>query len=267
LLRRGLFEQFIFGSSYAWFYNSQMKEPGQKRNNWYVNANMDMSGNLLYLFSKAVNLEQTVDDEYRIFGKGFSQFARADIDLRYYHNLGAGQRLATRLIAGLGLPYGNSTSLPYLKLFTIGGSNSIRAFHPRSLGPGAYLPPDSLAGGFNIYQSGEMKLELSAEYRFAITPVFKGAVFADAGNIWRVSDSETAPGGVFRRSTFLGQMALGSGVGLRIDATLFVLRFDFAIPLAIPGSGNEGFFDPIQLLDRQWRRDKLVFNLAIGYPF
>ncbi len=267
LLRRGLFEQFIIGSGYSWFYNSQLKEPGQRSHHWYVNANLDVSGNLPYLISEAISLKQTADNEYQIFGKGFSQFTRADIDLRYYHNLGAGQRLATRLIAGLGMPYGNSTSLPYLKLFAIGGSNSIRAFHPRSLGPGTYVPPDSLSGGFNIYQSGEMKLELSAEYRFAISSIFKGAVFADAGNIWRINENASIPGGMFRWSTFLGQMALGSGVGLRIDATLFVLRFDFAIPLAIPGSGREGFLDPIQPLNRQWRRDNLVFNLAIGYPF
>lgn len=267
LLRRGLFEQFILGAEYSLFYNTQHKEAGPATNDLYFNANVDLSGNVPYLLFGLFNFSRTHDGEYQVFSKGFSQFARTDFDFRYYRRFGDGQRLATRLLLGVGLPYGNSTSLPYLKLFTIGGSNSIRAFHPRTLGPGAYAPPDSLAGGFNIYQSGEIKLEMNAEYRFDITSILKGAIFADAGNIWRIQDDENTPGGQFRWSSFPGQIALGAGAGLRIDATLFILRFDFAIPLAIPYSGHDGFLDPVQPLNRQWRRDKLVFNLAIGYPF
>jgi outer membrane protein insertion porin family len=264
--RRGLFEQFIMGSQYSFFYNSQQKPGEQRVQDIYFNMNLDVSGNLAYLIAdKVVNASRSADGDYQVFGQGFSQYSRADIDLRYYRRLGDGHRLAARLIAGAGLPYGNSEHLPYVKLFTIGGVNSIRAFHPRTLGPGAYNPPDSLAGRFNPYQTGELKLEVNLEYRFNITGMLKGAVFADAGNIWRLEADENTPGGEFRRDMFLKQLALGAGAGIRIDVTFFVLRLDFAFPLAIPY--NDRFPEPVQPLKRQWRRDNLVFNLAIGYPF
>ncbi len=266
LQQRGLFEQFIIGSQYSFFYNSQQKSGERRVRDLYFNLNLDVSGNLAYLLAdKLVGASRSEDGDYQVFGQGFSQYTRADVDLRYYQRIGEGNRLAARLIVGAGLPYGNSENLPYVKLFSIGGVNSIRAFHPRSLGPGAYHPPDSLAGRFNPYQTGEIKLETNLEYRFGISQMLKGAVFLDAGNIWRLEDDVQAPGGTFRWNSFLGQMALGAGTGLRFDVTFFVLRFDFAFPLVVPY--RDGFLEPIQPLKRQWRRDNLVFNLAIGYPF
>lgn len=267
LLRRGLFEQFIFGAEYSWFYNSQQRDRERRLNDYYANVNLDLSGNMLGAVSGLFGRARDDDGYHTYFGKGFAQYSKIDFDLRYYRRLGGGQRLATRMIAGLGLPYGNSTSLPYLKLFTIGGSNSLRAFQPRSLGPGAYAPPDSLAGSFNIYQSGEVKLEWNAEYRFDLSAMIKGAVFVDAGNIWRLKPDEQVQGGQFMWDTFISQMALGTGAGIRLDLTFFILRLDMAFPLAVPYRERSGFFEPVQPLKRQWRRDNLVLNLAIGYPF
>jgi outer membrane protein insertion porin family len=170
-------------------------------------------------------------------------------------------------MAGLGVPYGNSNVLPYVKSFTSGGSNGLRAFPPRSVGPGAYVPPDTLLSTLNIYQSGELKLEMNLEYRFSITNIVKGALFADAGNIWNTRERERAPGGKFDSSIFLEQIALGAGFGLRFDVTFFILRLDLAFPLAVPYDSSSGYFQPLQPFERQWRRDNLLLNFAIGYPF
>ncbi len=266
LLRRGLFEQFLLGSEYSFYYNSQLK--GRRKHAWYFNYNIDLSGNTLYLLFDGLGLGEKQDDGgYGILNQSFSQYTKTDFDLRYYLDMGHGQRIASRLIAGVGIPYGNSTTLPYVKLFTIGGSNSIRAFQPRSLGPGAYNPPDTMMTTFNIYQSGEIKLELNVEYRFDLSNIVKGALFADAGNIWNLEEREGAPGGQFKSSEFLNQIALGTGAGLRFDFTFLILRLDLAFPLAVPFDDSPGYFQPIRPLERSWRRDNLVLSFAIGYPF
>ncbi len=266
LFRRGLFEQFLLGSEFSFSWNTQLR--GQQKHAWYFNYNLDLSGNLAYLLLDGLSLGKEGDEgDYEIINRSFSQYSKTDFDIRYYLDLGRGQRLVSRFAAGAGIAYGNSTTLPYVKLFTTGGSNSIRAFHPRSLGPGSYNTPDSLAGTFDIYRSGDMKLEINLEYRFDLTNIIKGAVFADAGNIWNLKEQENVPGGKFDSSEFLSQIALGTGAGLRFDFTFFILRLDLAFPLAIPYDDSPQFFQSIQPFDRQWRRDNLILNLAIGYPF
>jgi outer membrane protein insertion porin family len=265
LLRRGLFEQFLIGSDYTFLYNSQLAD--HRRHDWYFAGNIDLSGNLARLISNLVGAPRGESGDYQIFNQSFSQFSRAEIDLRYYNNLGRTTRLATRFLAGIGLPYGNSEFLPYTKLFVIGGTNSIRAFQPRSLGPGAYEPPDTPGSTLNIYQSGEIKLEMNIEYRFAFNNIIKGALFADAGNIWNLEENENAPGGQFHSDKFLSQIALGTGFGLRFDFTFFLLRLDLAFPLAVPYRNTDGYFQSIRPFEPQWRKDNLILNLAIGYPF
>ena len=264
LLRRGLFEQFIIGSEYSLTYNSQLRE--KRTNDWYFNLNADASGNLARGLLSLVGAGQDEEGSYKILGQAFSQYVRSDLDVRWYHQINRKQRLATRFIAGVGVPIGNSQTLPYVKRFNIGGSNSIRAFQPRSLGPGAYLPPDSLQGRFNLHQSGDIKLELNLEYRFDISRFLKGAFFVDAGNVWRLEEDTLAPGGQFLLDRFYEQIAMGAGTGLRIDVNFFVLRFDFAFPLVVPW--EEGFsLQPIKPFNKDWRRENLIFNLGIGYPF
>ncbi len=267
VLRQGLFEQFIIGGQYGWAYNSRLKSE-ERSNDWYIQLNLDVSGNLAWLLLDQVLGASTGDDGgYGFFNQSFAQYTRADADARYYHQLGEGSRLAFRLFAGAGFPYGNSDVLPYVKQFVIGGSNSVRAFHPRTLGPGTYASETENGGVYNIHQTGDLKLEANVEYRFDITNIFKGAFFVDAGNIWRLKEDEEVPGGEFDSGRFYKQIALGAGTGLRIDTGFFVLRFDFAVPLADPATNNGRYFDEVRLFDRDWRRDHLVFNLGIGYPF
>lgn len=263
LLRQALFEQFILGSEYSFFYNTQLR--GISNDDYYFNLNMDTSGNLAWLIANIAG--EDPEQGMTIFNQSFAQFFKSDIDFRFYHRLTGSTRLATRLIVGAGFPYGNSDHLPYLKQFTIGGTNSIRAFHPRTLGPGSFSPDDTQVGGFNILHAGDLKLEASLEYRFDITSIFKGALFVDAGNVWRMAEDENTPGGKFSSDTFIEQIALGAGTGLRIDVGFFVLRFDFAWPLAIPYSGSPGYIEPMQPFRNNWLLENLVFNLGIGYPF
>ena len=264
--RRGLFEQFLLGSEFSYFYNSQLRR--QRKHSLYFNYNIDLSGNVAWLLLNGLNIADTLEDGgYGIFNQSFSQYARNDFDLRYYLDLGQKQKLVTRLAAGIGIPYGNSSTLPFIKLFTTGGSNSIRAFQPRSVGPGTYSTPDTLQTVFNIYQSGDIKLELNLEYRFSMTRIIKGAIFADAGNVWNLQEREKTPGGKFESSEFLSQLALGTGFGLRLDFTFFLLRLDLAFPLAVPYDDSPGYFQSIRPFNGNWRRENLLLNLAIGYPF
>jgi outer membrane protein insertion porin family len=268
LIRRGLFEQFLLGSEYSYTYNSKLTENGNQ--DWYINLKLDLAGNTPWLLLHNLGLG-SVDDkgEYTIFNQGFSQFTKILTEIRYSFETGNSSNIATRLIAGIGVPYGNSEFLPYTKQLIIGGSHSIRAFHPRTLGPGTFSPVDSDGAILNIYHGGEIKLEMNLEYRFDISSIFKGAVFADAGNIWNLREQEEVPGGKFRSRDFMKQVALGTGIGLRLDFNFFLLRLDLSFPLADPRTLNETgrYFGPVRPLDSSWRRENLILNLAIGYPF
>lgn len=262
-LNRTFSEQLIFGSYYSYRYYS--KPPSTKRYYWYVNPAVEIAGNSLNAFGSVLNLNS--DGQRKVLGIGFSQFAKVDLDLRFYLPLGKDRKVVWRFLGGFGAAYGNSTALPYLKQYFIGGSNSIRAFQARSLGPGTY--ESKQRNGLLIDQSGDIKLESSVEYRTGIYRFIKGAVFLDAGNIWLLRKDEVRrPGGEFLPNKFLNQLAIGTGAGLRFDFTYFILRADLAFPLRNPTlvTGNRWLIDDITF-SKKWRQDNLVLNIAIGYPF
>jgi outer membrane protein assembly factor BamA len=197
----------------------------------------------------------------------YSEFAKTEHDFRYYLKLNDRNRLASRIIIGAGLPYGNSSSLPFIKQFFSGGTNSIRAFRARSLGPGTFrynVDEDS----FLPDQSGDFKLELNAEYRAKLFSIVEGAAFIDAGNIWMANDDPNRPGAVLSKD-FMKELAVGTGVGLRFDLSFLILRGDLAFPIRKPylPDGERWVLNQIDFGNRDWRRENLVFNLAIGYPF
>jgi outer membrane protein assembly factor BamA len=150
----------------------------------------------------------------------------------------------------------------------VGGTNSIRAFVARSIGPGIFSTSDTLNDAY-IDQAGDIKLEASLEYRFDIYKYFKGAVFADAGNIWLVNDDPQRPGGKFNMDTFYEEIYIGSGVGFRFDFSIIVLRIDLAAKIRKPylPEGERWVFDQIEFFNRDWRKENLLWNIAIGYPF
>lgn len=203
-----------------------------------------------------------VKGEKKLFGTPFSQFIKGQVQLVYSRRLfrGKDQWLVSRVLVGAAHAYGNSREVPYSEQFYIGGANSIRAFTVRSLGPGSFRPPkDQINGYFD--QTGTFKLELNTEYRFPIVSVLHGAVFLDAGNIWLLKDDPRRPGGQLKRSTFLRDIALGTGVGLRVDIGMIVIRGDLGYGLHAPyHTGHSGYFNILP-------RDAFAFHLAIGYPF
>jgi outer membrane protein assembly factor BamA len=272
-LARSYEEQFIAGGSYSFTYNEQMLRG--KKFHFYLNLQSELAGNSFALVKRIGGEKVSSDNPSKIVGSNFSQFAKASMDGRAYLNFGEKAKLAARIFAGVAKPFGNSSVLPYSKQFFSGGPNSIRAFHINSIGPGTYNQ-EALERGF-LQLGGELKLETNLEYRFTIYNFFKGALFVDAGNVWllksnpaTIASPEAPPplGPPFSASTFRKELAVGAGIGIRVDVSFFILRFDLASPLRKPWqSGNEWVADEIDFRSPTWRDDNLVLNVAIGYPF
>lgn len=260
-LQRVVQKQLIFGPTYSYTYTNTMLP---KKNTIYYKGTLDLAGNLTGLFSGA-NVKE--GKQKSIFGVPFSQYAKMEHDFRFYHKLGDKSSFASRFIGGIAYPYGNSDNIPFSKQFFSGGSNSIRAFRARTLGPGSF-DPRTIKQGYYFDQSGDIKLELNAEYRANIYKFLNVAFFADAGNIWLVNDDIQRPGAKFSND-FLSEIAVGAGFGLRLDFSILILRLDLAIPLRVPyyEKGDRWTFDKINFGNSSWRRDNLILNIAIGYPF
>lgn len=243
-------EQFIVGTTYNYSYNELAGS--NRRTGIYFNGLLDIAGNIAGL----VNGSNWKNGEVgTLFGVKFAQFAKVEVDLRYYKRIDQRSQWVNRLILGFGYPYGNSRQLPFVKQFFAGGNNSLRGFRSRTVGPGRYTPPnrDNPAVLFLPDQSGDIKLEFNSEYRPKLFSIVEGALFVDAGNVWLLNEDPLKPGAKFS-SSFLKELAIDAGFGLRLDFTILLLRLDFAFPLKVP------YLDKIP-------NNNMVFNLAIGYPF
>ncbi|WP_316812062.1 BamA/TamA family outer membrane protein [Pedobacter heparinus] len=276
-LKKNLEDQFIIGSNYNFTYTNQMIE--SKRNNIYFNGGLETGGNVWGMFTSKNDAGKK-----SVFGIPINQFVRVELDLRDYYKITKTIIWANRLNLGYGYAYGNSSSLPFVRQFFAGGSNDIRAFAARSLGPGTYNYRDHLPPGDNgtyTDQSGDIKAMLNTELRFKLVSILHGALFADAGNVWlRKEDLGTPatatsdeipgkPGSGFKFKNALSEMAVGTGAGLRIDATIFVIRLDVAFPVRKPylPEGQRWVFDQVDFGSKTWRKENLIYNIGIGYPF
>lgn len=203
-----------------------------------------------------------VKGQKTLFGTPFSQFIKGQVQVVYNRRLfrGRDQWIVSRLLIGAEHPYGNSSTIPYSEQFYIGGANSIRAFTIRSLGPGSYRPANAERDGY-FDQTGTFKLEGNVEYRFPIVSILHGAVFLDAGNVWLLKKDLQRPGGLLTARRFWHDVALGTGVGLRVDIGVMVLRADLGYGLHAPyDTGLHQYFN-IHF------NKAFAFHLAIGYPF
>ncbi len=266
-IRRSFEEQFILGLSYVFTY-SNMHQTNRKTN-FFISEAVDVSGNMASLLMTGINGKSPgPDNQYKILDVPYSQFFRLRNEIRYFINVGKKDKLAWRVIVAGGIPYGNSTTMPYVKQFFVGGTNSVRAFRARTVGPGTYTRSDTLSKAY-VDQAGDIKVESSLEYRFPIYGYFKGAFFVDAGNIWLVNEDEQRPGGKFSTTDFYKELAVGTGFGARVDFSFVVIRFDVAFPLRKPyfPEGERWVFDRIALGSSSWRKQNLILNFAIGYPF
>lgn len=258
-----LFNGVIIGPTYQFTYNSIVA--GRQDLNFYFDGLVDLSGNILGLAQGA----KLSEPSKKIFGANFAQYIKLQTDFRVYKNFGKQSMWASRLFLGAGYAYGNSYNMPNVKQFFVGGASSLRGFRSRMLGPGTYHQ-DTLPSNERFLELlGDIKLEANTEFRFPIYSTWaKGAVFADAGNVWLWRDNPEFPGGKFG-SDFLKQIAVNGGIGLRFDFSIIVLRTDFGMPLRKPWyePGNRWVIDEIDFSSAKWRRENIIFNLAIGYPF
>lgn len=245
--------QFTFGPSYGYTFTNTTET--YKTNTFYYNGKVTLSGNLYGILTGADTLKGKVS---KLFGLPFNQFVKLENEFRFFHKVGPNSTIAARFIVGAGLPYGNSTQLPYSQQFFIGGTNSLRGFRARSIGPGSFVPSQDVtnASGFLPDESGDIKIEANLEYRPKLFSIVYGALFVDAGNIWNLKPHAGLPGAAFGKN-FLSQIAADAGFGLRFDVTVLVLRTDLGFPIRQPYAGSPLKFD----------FSSRVFNLAIGYPF
>jgi len=259
LLRTTLENQFIIGSNYNFTYTNQMED--NRRNNTYFFGGIETGGNVWGAFVPKDN-----EGKRSLFNVPLSQFVRLEADLRDYYKINRNVIWANRLNLGYGYAYGNSTSLPFVRQFFAGGSNDIRAFPARTLGPGTYKVPDD---AIFADQGGDIKLMLNSELRFKIVSILYGALFADAGNVWLRKEDPLRPGSEFKLKNALNELAVGTGAGVRVDATIFVIRLDVAFPVRKPylPEGQHWVFDDIAFGNKDWRKQNLIFNIGIGYPF
>lgn len=251
-LRYTLKPELIVAAFYNYLYTG--KNPNLP-NLFYLQANVEEGGSLLGLFNKP-------DSAYdkKIGGAYFAQYFKFDFDFRYSRKLAPFTYWANRLNIGVGMPYGNSLFLPFSKQYIIGGSNSLRGFPPRQLGPGRTVTTADQQVSYPQI-GGDYKLEINSELRFKIAGKLRGALFADAGNIWMKNDALYGPQSVLTKD-FMKDIAIDGGLGFRFDITLLIIRLDFGVPLRDPRMpyGSEWI-----IKDTKW--SNVVINFGIGYPF
>ena len=254
-----VYNEAITATYYSFTYNTL--NPLAK-NQWYFNVSLEAAGNIIGAIDHA-----KMPRSKKVFGTPYAQYVKQDFDLRFTKRYKNKLQWANRLQIGIGFPYQNSAFLPFSKQYIIGGSSSIRAFSVRSLGPGSYLPTLKDKTYFQTI-GGDYKLLVNSELRIPLFGRFSSAVFTDFGNIWTKDTVLFGRAGQLKKS-FLKELAVATGVGLRIDASVILLRLDLGIPLRKPylPDGQRWVIDKINFGDKYWRRDNLVFNIAIGYPF
>ncbi|MDB5137961.1 MAG: BamA/TamA family outer membrane protein [Mucilaginibacter sp.] len=257
-LKHVIDNQLTFGPSYSFVYDNTTED--FRTNSFYYMGKVSSSANIYGIVTGADTLSGKVG---KVFGTPFNQYLKLENEIRYFHKLSPGSKLATRFMVDVGVPYGNSTILPYTQQFFIGGPNSLRGFQARTLGPGSYDYRVLAANKTQFLpdESGDIKIEANVEYRPKLFSIVEGALFADAGNIWLMKPHNDLPGAAFGKN-FINQMALDAGFGLRFNFSVLILRTDLGFPLIDPSlpAGQRNVFNQISFRNS-------VFNLAIGYPF
>lgn len=246
-------DHFIPGFGISIISNNQTKRKNRPYTFWKFN--FEQAGLLLWLGN---NTNHWQDGEViRVLGINYSQYQKYELDLRHYHPWPNKTMMVYRTFLGIGNPNGNSAMLPFEKSYSASGSNDIRAWKFRSLGPGTYIDPDSS----NFDRTGDISFVLNLEYRFPIISWFNGALFVDAGNVWLKNASDEFPGGEIHIPECFEQFAIGAGFGLRLDFDFFIFRIDGALKMRDPakpeGERWVGFEKPVGA----------NLSFGIGYPF
>lgn len=253
-------DQFVLGTGYTYSFSNATVQ-NRARNTHSLRASFEMAGNLLYAYSKITGKEKNENNLYESFGTPFSQFVKFDFDYSKSIAIDSRNRLAYHVGAGVGYPYGNTRMLPFERSYFSGGANSVRGWSVRTLGPGS-MPIDEATVTF-ADQVGDVRLDLSVEYRTKLFWKFEMAAYIDAGNIWKFHKDENYPNANFDFSRFYKEIAFSYGLGLRLDFEFFLLRFDTGLKA----------YDPQQQGKDKWAicnpnfSDNFAWHFAVGYPF
>jgi outer membrane protein assembly factor BamA len=260
-------DHLIFAMNYSLIFNNQ--KLNSAKDYTYARFNIESAGNALWAMSNILGQDKSQEtdtvtnevlDYYKLFNTKYSQYIKADIELRRSVRLDKYNSIVGRAFVGVGLPYGNVKLLPYEKQYFAGGANGIRAWQVRSLGPGTYEAEEDAYPNL----SSDIKIEGNLEYRFKLLGSMEGALFFDVGNIWAINKYDDRDGALFKFNSFYKQLAVGTGTGLRFDLNYFILRVDLGMKLCDPAN-EEGHKWIIG--DRSITSDDFALSFAIGYPF
>lgn len=255
ILRYNYEDLFIMKAGFGYSYNN---------GNYAIKANVETAGNLLSVFSRLTGAQKNEETgQYRLFNIAYAQYIKGDFDFTRYIVFDNDQTLALHAGVGIAWPYGNSTILPFEKRYFSGGANSVRGWNVRTLGPGRYARRDGNIDFIN--QTGDMKIDLNAEFRAHLFWKLNGALFVDAGNIWTLRDYKDQPGGQFHLRNLLSELAVSYGVGFRFNFDYFVLRFDLGMKAVNPAYEEEQS-EHYPLVHPRLSRD-FAFHFAVGMPF
>ena len=225
-------------------------------------TNIEVGGNVLNAISHLTKAKKNSDGQYTLFKIAYAQYVKGDFDYTRLLQLDVKNQLALHFGLGIAFPYGNSNILPFEKRYFSGGANSVRGWNVRELGPGKFRGSDGKIDFIN--QTGDMKLDMNVELRTALFWKFNGAFFIDAGNIWTLKNYKDQPGGQFKFDTFLKQLAVAYGLGLRVNFDYFIVRLDCGMKAINPAYTTSNGHYPI--INPKLRRD-LSVHFAVGMPF
>lgn len=263
ILRYNYEDRFIVRTGYSYTYHSAGRgfiNNSLTGNSYAVRLNLESAGNLFYALAKVGGMKKNDEGEYTLLNIPFAQYLKGDFDFAKNWTIDYRNSLTFHLGAGIAMPYGNASIVPFEKRYFSGGANSVRGWSVRDLGPGTY----SGDGKNFLNKTGDIKLDASIEYRTRLFWKLRGALFVDAGNIWTIRNYKDQPGGKFEIDKFHKQIAVAYGLGLRLDLDFFVLRFDGGMKAVNPAYTNKKEHYPI--IHPRFSRD-FAFHFAVGYPF
>ncbi|HAP01400.1 MAG TPA: hypothetical protein DCQ93_05680, partial [Bacteroidetes bacterium] len=260
LLKQTFSDLLITSVNYYFTFSNQ--DITRRKNYFLLRTGAEFSGWIFKYLGDfgIIHFKQNEFGQPLLFSVPRTQFIRPEFDIRQYYMIGRQGTIALRGFFGAGFTFSDKYVLPYIRQFYAGGPNDIRAWKIRSLGPGSAPATSTVAGFYN--QTGDLKLEGNAEYRFPVIGILKGALFVDAGNVWLLKNDTSKSGEDFSFNRFYKEIAIGAGAGARLDFSFFVFRLDVATPVHAPLSGTTGW-----VFGEGGLTKNLTFNLAIGYPF
>jgi outer membrane protein assembly factor BamA len=264
LVARIFTDHLLTASRFGFVYNNRNNRKGDHW--WFVRANLfETSGNLHRLVRTTLDPGRNRDTAYRLLGVNYFQYLRSELDVRYNIEFDENNAAVFRFSSGIGLPYGNTSVLPFDKRFFAGGSNSLRAWRPRRVGPGTFSDSSS---GLLFDRSGELLILANVEYRFQVLKkLLEGAIFLDAGNVWNINRSSQLLPGVFSGRKLFSEMAVNTGLGFRFDFQFFLMRFDWGVPLHDPAEPLSSRWIIRKITEPGFVRNYTALTLGIGYPF